>query len=216
MFPTDNVICLLWPFRYPSDTLASEFSEHLTLTTPSPGPRLVSAVTSNHNHTQPTAGLCLLSTSLLSSTTTGGVPQSPRDLQSDAPTVSPLSFLLTMSIVFWAQLKFCGQSWHSGPLNNSRVELRRSIYARVFFNSKYYSTGLPRWLSGKEPTCQCKRPKTWVWSPGGEDTLEKGMATHSCILAWRIPWTEKPGRLQSMGVQRVRHDWSDLACTQAL
>ena len=41
--------------------------------------------------------------------------------------------------------------------------------------------------------------------------LEEGMATHSSILAWRIPWTEQPGGLQSMGSQRVRHDWSDLA-----
>ena len=40
------------------------------------------------------------------------------------------------------------------------------------------------------------------------------MATHSSILAWRIPWTEEPGRLQSMGSQRVRHDWSVLACMQ--
>ena len=44
---------------------------------------------------------------------------------------------------------------------------------------------------------------------------EEGMATHSSILAWRIPWTEEPGGLQSIGSQRVRHDWSDLACTQA-
>ena len=42
--------------------------------------------------------------------------------------------------------------------------------------------------------------------PGWEDPLEKGMATHSSILAWEIPWTEEPGRLQSMGSQRVRHD----------
>jgi len=41
---------------------------------------------------------------------------------------------------------------------------------------------------------------------GQEDTLEKGMATHSNILAWRIPWTEEPGGLQSMGLQRVRHN----------
>ena len=45
-----------------------------------------------------------------------------------------------------------------------------------------------------------------VQSPGREDPLEKGMATHSSILAWRIPWTEKPGGLQSMGSQRVGHD----------
>ena len=43
-------------------------------------------------------------------------------------------------------------------------------------------------------------------SLGGEDPLEEGVATHSSILAWRIPWTEEPGRLQSKGLQRVRHD----------
>ena len=49
-------------------------------------------------------------------------------------------------------------------------------------------------------------PETWVQFLGLEDPLEKGMATHSGILAWRIPWTEGPGRLQSTGSQRVRHD----------
>ena len=49
--------------------------------------------------------------------------------------------------------------------------------------------------------------ETWVWSLGLEDPLEKGLATHSSALAWRIPWTEEPGRLQSMVSQRVRHDW---------
>ena len=57
--------------------------------------------------------------------------------------------------------------------------------------------GLPRWLSQELPAMW----ETWVWSLGWEDPLEKGTATHSSILAWRIPWTEKPGRLQSMGLQ---------------
>ena len=48
--------------------------------------------------------------------------------------------------------------------------------------------------------------ETWVRSLGREDPLEKEMATHSSTLAWRIPWTEEPGGLQSMGWQRVRHD----------
>ena len=48
--------------------------------------------------------------------------------------------------------------------------------------------------------------ETWVRSLGQEDPLEKEMATHSSILAWRIPWMEKPGGLQSMGSQRVRHN----------
>ena len=49
--------------------------------------------------------------------------------------------------------------------------------------------------------------ETWVWSLGWKDPLEEGMATHSSILAWRIPWTEEPGGLQSKGSQRVGHEW---------
>ena len=50
--------------------------------------------------------------------------------------------------------------------------------------------------------------ETWVRPLGWEDPLEKEMANHSSILAWRIPWTEDPGRLQSMGSQRLGHDWA--------
>ena len=50
--------------------------------------------------------------------------------------------------------------------------------------------------------------ETWVRSLGGEDPLKKGMATHSSILAWRIPWTEEPGGLQAIGLQRVGHNWA--------
>ena len=49
--------------------------------------------------------------------------------------------------------------------------------------------------------------ETWVLSLRREDSLEKGKATHSSILAWTVPWTEQPGGLQSMGWQRVGHDW---------
>ena len=56
-----------------------------------------------------------------------------------------------------------------------------------------------------------KTQETWVWSLDGEDPLKKGMAAHSSILAWRIPWTEELGRLQSIGSQRAGHDWSNLA-----
>ena len=50
--------------------------------------------------------------------------------------------------------------------------------------------------------------ETWVWSLGREDSLEEGLTTYSSILAWRIPWTEEPGGLQSMGLQRVGNDWA--------
>ena len=69
--------------------------------------------------------------------------------------------------------------------------------------------------AGKESTCKKKKKKnppamqeTQVQPLDGEDPLEKEMATHSSILAWRIPWTEEPGRLQSMGLQRV---WTQLS-----
>ena len=53
--------------------------------------------------------------------------------------------------------------------------------------------------------------ETWVQSLGWKDLLEEGMATHSNILSWRIPGSEEPGGLLSMGLHRVGHDWSDLA-----
>ena len=53
-----------------------------------------------------------------------------------------------------------------------------------------------------------KTQEMWVQSLGWEDPLEEEMATHSSILAWRIPWREEPGGLQTVGPQRVGHDWA--------
>ena len=68
----------------------------------------------------------------------------------------------------------------------------------------------PGGAGAKEPACQCRRHKrngfSRVQSLGEENPLEEGMATHSSILAWRIPGTEEPGGLWSIGSQRVRHD----------
>ena len=58
--------------------------------------------------------------------------------------------------------------------------------------------------------------ETRVWSLGQEDPLEKGLAIHSGILAWRIPWTEETGRLQSVGSQRVGHDWATNTNTKVM
>ena len=55
--------------------------------------------------------------------------------------------------------------------------------------------------------------ETWAQSLGWKDPLEREMATHSSILAWRIPRTEEPGRLQTMGSQRVGHDWACITCS---
>ena len=66
--------------------------------------------------------------------------------------------------------------------------------------------GFPGGASGKNTPLNAgdTRDRFDLW--GGEDPLEEGMATHSRILAWRIPWTEEPGGLQSMGSQRVKHN----------
>ena len=68
-----------------------------------------------------------------------------------------------------------------------------------------YVYGLPRWLSGEESACNSGET---VRSLGLEDPLKEEMATHSSIPAWRIPWTEEPGGLQSVGSQRVGHNWA--------
>ena len=71
--------------------------------------------------------------------------------------------------------------------------------------------------SGKEPTYQCRRCQKNIHLLGWEDALEAGLATHSSILAWRIPWTEESGGLQSIGSQKVRHKWFSVhACTRWL
>ena len=59
--------------------------------------------------------------------------------------------------------------------------------------------------TAEESSCQCRRLRRLVQSLGQEDPLEKEMATHSIVLAWKLPWTEEPDRLQSMGSQRVGH-----------
>ena len=71
--------------------------------------------------------------------------------------------------------------------------------------------GFPGGASVKESICQCMRHERWVPPLGWEDHLEQGRATHSSILAWRIPCTENPGGLQSIGLHRIRHYWSNLA-----
>ena len=84
-----------------------------------------------------------------------------------------------------------------------------------FRGSVFWSPSFPGGASGKEADCQSRRPKRSWFSPWMGKVLEEGMVTRSSILARRILWTEEPGRLQSMGSQRMEHGWSDLACTQA-
>ena len=98
-----------------------------------------------------------------------------------------------------------------------RVYRNSALFLQLFHKLKivylkicpHNHVGLSLWLSSKQSTCNAE---TWVWSLCREDPLEQGMATHSGILSWRIPWTEEPGGQQSIELQRVGHAWSDLAC----
>ena len=72
--------------------------------------------------------------------------------------------------------------------------------------------GFPGGSDGKESACNSGDIGSVM---GPEEPLEKGMVTHSSILAWRIPWIEEPGGLQSMGSQIVRHNWRDWARMQS-
>ena len=74
--------------------------------------------------------------------------------------------------------------------------------------------GFPGDTSGKEPTCQCRRHKRLRSNPWVKKiTWRRKWQPTPVLLPGKFPWTEKPGRLQSIGLQRVRHDWNNLACT---
>ena len=76
--------------------------------------------------------------------------------------------------------------------------------------SQWSASPIAQWVKSR-PAMQGTQ-ETQVWSLGQEDPLEKEMVTHSNMLAWRIPWTEEHGGLQSLGSQRVRHNWATKPC----
>ena len=97
--------------------------------------------------------------------------------------------------------------------NLRNVPFWHLVFTLWDISSKEKIRAIPGHISGKEPACQCRRRRVMGLIPSWEDVLEEGITTHSSILAWEIPWTEKPGGLQSMGSQRVGHNWSNLAHT---
>ena len=117
-------------------------------------------------------------------------------------------------------------SWHVSTItvSNQSFTALKVLSALLIYpfllsltpSAEYLSTS--GGTSGKEPTCQCRRWKWYwlIWCLGSEDLLEDGMAKHSNILAWRIPYAEEPGGLQSMGSHRVRHNCSNWALMHSL
>ena len=88
----------------------------------------------------------------------------------------------------------------SHPMHSSQLMLNKTSISAFLFQR---SDG----ASGKESTCQCRRRETQVWSLGQEGPVEEGMATHSSILAWRIPWTEEPGRVHGVAKNQTQLKW---------
>ena len=112
----------------------------------------------------------------------------------------------------------CCTSWMDSPTIFFSVFL---LHAHLFYFPRdiaiYMVNGASQGFPGgsvvKNLPAEQELQETQIWSRGQEDPLEKGMATHSSILAWRISWTEDPGGLQSMWSQRIGHNCSNLACT---
>ena len=98
------------------------------------------------------------------------------------------------------------QQWQFSGFSTVLKLCRASLVAQLVKNPpvmwETWVDSLMAQMVKRLPTVQ----ETWVQSLNQEDSLEKEMATHSSTLAWKIPWTEEPGRLQSMGSQRVRQD----------
>ena len=119
----------------------------------------------------------------------------------------------TFSSVTERTVGFVGKTIKHRQVFKQHLEVYKKCTKTIKWRGIRYSelTGSPRDPSSKDLSAM---PETRVWSLGQEGSPEKGMATQSSILAWRISWTEEPGGLQSMGSQRVGHDWSDLACTR--
>jgi len=104
----------------------------------------------------------------------------------------------------WVSLKSFGKE-HTAKIE-SQLKISNPQLKKIFFSCNFMWS----WASVVAQMVKNPRamPEIWVWSLSREDPLEKEMATHSSILAWRIPWTEEPGRLQSLGSQRVRYNWA--------
>ena len=87
------------------------------------------------------------------------------------------------------------------PRSEKTCQLKNLNINSIFFSTFYITNTTGGFLGGSAGKNQPANARDTILTPGQEDPLEKEMAAHSCILAWRNPWTEEPGGLQSMGLQ---------------
>ena len=112
---------------------------------------------------------------------------------------------------WWARVHRVTKSWTRLKRQHTHTHGEAEIRGSLLLTPP--GTGLPQWLSSKESACNAGAGGDMGSNPRSERSPGEGHAAHSSILAWRIPWTEEPGRLRSMGSHRVRQDWNDLAHT---
>ena len=142
-------------------------------------------------------------------------PQSHPSRSTQSTELSSLCYTVASQFCSLSRVWLFATPWTAACQASLSITNSRSLLASYFTHSRVYK-GFPGGASGKEPACQCRRHEMWVRSLSHKDLLEEGMATHSSILAWRIPWAEEPGGLQSIGSHRVRCNWSNSAHTQCL
>ena len=92
------------------------------------------------------------------------------------------------------------------PFPNLVVQPRARVTFFWWETLYHQASPITQWV--KNPPTMQETQEAWVWSLGWKEPLEKEMATHFSVLAWKSPWTEEPGGLQSTGLQRVRHKWA--------
>ena len=113
-----------------------------------------------------------------------------------------LTQVLNLGLLHCRQILY--QLSYEGSTHSPLALTRRTYLAKTLTFKSSVRASLVAQRLKRLPAMQ----ETWVQFLGREDSLEKEMATHSSILAWRIPWTEEPGGLQSTGSQRVGYDWA--------
>ena len=99
----------------------------------------------------------------------------------------------------------CVYGMGAGGQGCLKTSLHVCVYIYIYTHT-YVHTHFPGDSVVKNPPAMQELQETWVRSLGGEDPLEQGLAAHSSVLAWRVPWTEEPGGSQSTGLQRIRHN----------
>ena len=125
-------------------------------------------------------------------------------LTSECLTFPACGWLVQNSPMSASSLFLIQSNWNIQNIRTSVFIFEFILYIFLFGGRFTYTWGFPVAQVVKRLSAMWD---TRVWSLGWEDPLEKEMATHSSILAWKIPWIEEPGGLQSIGLQRVGHDW---------